>query len=107
MIMMGDRVAALEKQLNDVTAKLEGVLKNMSAHVRSGIEQFVAEEKAKHDAPEPKDMCMCEDPSDQGVTHCKDKPCFTTPAPEDAAPVPDALAATAAPAQEVIPSKES
>lgn len=33
--------------------------------------------------------CMCEDPSDKGTTHCKDKPCFTTPVPtEPAKPAP-------------------
>jgi hypothetical protein len=26
--------------------------------------------------------CRCEDPLDHGMTHCKDRPCFTTPAPQ-------------------------
>lgn len=44
-------------------------------------------------APEPEKAaekpCMCEDPSDEGLTHCKDTPCFTTPPPPPAPPAPE------------------
>lgn len=46
MINIGDRINALEKRFKDLD-------KNFHALVRAGIDKFVAEEKAKHDAPDP------------------------------------------------------
>lgn len=80
MRQIGDRIDELEKRFDDLE-------NGFSARVRAGIDAFIAEEKAKHELPGEPALCKCEDPLDEGMTHCQDKPCFTTPAPEPAAEV--------------------
>lgn len=57
-----------------------------ATHALDGARAGVSAVKKAAAPVAPQKPCMCEDPSDKGTTHCKDKPCFTTPAPETALP---------------------